>query len=71
MLTHSAYIVANSDNVLHNFSYFPGQQLIFFPYPLLRPDNLTDKMENHYEDHVNGMDILSPLPKNICYRLEY
>jgi len=47
-LNHSVNIVANSDNVLHYFSYFPGQQLIFLPYFLLRPDNLTDKMEDHY-----------------------
>jgi len=52
VLTHSVYIVANSEIVLHNFSYFPGQELIFLPNPLLRPNNLTDKMEDHYEDHV-------------------
>jgi len=50
--------------VLDNFSYFPGQQLIFLPYPLLRLDNLTDKMKDQYEDYVNGTDILSPLPKS-------
>jgi len=73
VLTHSVYIVANSDNVLNNCYCFPGQQLIFLPYPLLGPDNLTDKMEDHYEDHVNGTDILSPFPKNnrICYQTEY
>jgi len=73
VLTHSVYIVANSDDVLHNFSYFPDQQLIFLTYPLLRTDNLTDKMEDHYEDHVNGTDILGPLPKNnrIFYQMEY
>jgi len=25
---------------------------------------LSDKMEDHNEDHVNGTDILGPLPKN-------
>jgi len=71
-LTYFVYIVANAHNVLHHFSNFLGQQLIFSPYPLLRPDNLTDKMEDHYEDHVNGTDILSLLQKNnrICYQFE-
>jgi len=31
ILTHSVYIVASPDNVLHHFSYFPGQQLNFYP----------------------------------------
>jgi len=39
VLARSVFIVANSDNVLHNCSYFPVQQVIFLPYPLLRPDN--------------------------------